>query len=304
MKKTAIIMNPKSGRGDVLKNWSEYRETVFHLFDNFNEFLTERKNHALELAQSLIKEKYEKFVVVGGDGTLHEVVNGLLQSEVKEQDLPTLCMIDGGTACDFSRTLYKKRKSDMALRLITSSKTISVDVGRVELNSCEKPIYFINSSSFGLGGTVAKEIHMSRSDKMSKMNYLMTSLKHVWQSRPVNVTVRVGGRVLYKGNTFNVFVSNGMYSGGGMVWAPDAQIGDGQLDLTIIKDIPRQIFFVISPLVYLKALHKVKAVILRRVSGVEVHSDLETDMELDGEPYAAQTARYSVLHKALRFSII
>lgn len=293
-------MNPKSGKGNVLKNWSKYREIASHLFDDFDEFLTEGKGHASEIAKSLAEEKYEKIIVVGGDGTLHEVVNGILQSE---GDLPILCMIDGGTACDFSRTLYRKRKSDMILRLMTSSKTLSVDVGKVEIDSLEKPIYFINSSSFGLGGTVAKEIHLNRSDKMSTMNYLVTSLKHVWQSQPVNVTVKIGEELLYKGNTYNVFVSNGMYSGGGMAWAPYAQIGDGQLDLTIIKNVPKQIFFVISPLVYLKALHKMKTVILKQVSEVEVSSQLNTDMELDGEPYRAKSAKYSVLRKVLRFSI-
>lgn len=294
-------MNPKSGKGSVLKNWSKYRETASHLFDDFDEFLTEGKGHASEIAKSLAEEKYEKIIVVGGDGTLHEVVNGVLQSE---GDLPILCMIDGGTACDFSRTLYRKRKSDMILRLMTSSKTLSVDVGKVEIDSLEKPIYFINSSSFGLGGTVAKEIHLNRSDKMSTMNYLVTSLKHVWQSQPVNVIVKTKEDVLYKGDTYNVFVSNGMYSGGGMAWAPYAQIGDGQLDLTVIKNVPKQIFFFISPLVYLKALHKMKTVILKQVSEVEVSSQLNTDMELDGEPYRAKSAKYSVLHKALRFSVI
>jgi YegS/Rv2252/BmrU family lipid kinase len=233
-------------------------------------------------------------VVVGGDGTINEVVNGVAGTGAE------LAVIHAGTAEDFGRTHGLPDRFDDAVRVALEGEPRTIDLGRVAFAGGER--LFANVSSTGMSGAVAR-----RANGMTKalggratFYYALTREFLVWKN--TEVTVRVDGAER-RGRMHDVIVANGRWHGGGMKLAPDARPDDGLFDVVTIGDASKLDFVTTSPKLYSgKYLAHPKVEALRGAT-VEVESAEPMPIELDGEPVGTTPARFEVVPGALRVRV-
>ena len=173
-------------------------------------------------------------MLVGGDGTVNEVVNGIGGEHGVE-----LAVIARGTGWDFVRTYGIPRGLDEAIAVALQGRTRTVDVGRATYrawNGGESSSYFANIASAGMSGAVAKRANETTKALGGKVSYLWATFAVFSRWRNSEVTVDVDGETR-RGRMHDVVVANGRYFGGGMMICPDAKPDDGLLDVLLIGDL-------------------------------------------------------------------
>jgi diacylglycerol kinase (ATP) len=238
-------------------------------------------------------------VAVGGDGTLNEVVNGIAGRDVELATIPL------GTGMDFGRTYGLPKKFDDAVRVALEGATRTVDAGRVDYRTWEGTAaqrWFANVGSVGMSGAVAQ-----RANGMSKalggkvtFFYALTRVFFEWENTEVRVTFDGGER---RGRMHDVIVANGVWHGGGMMLAPNAEPDDGVFDVVLIGDVSRTDFLTTAPKIY-KGRHVAhpKVEVLRS-ERVVVDADEHLPIELEGEQVGTTPATFEVVRAALRVRV-
>jgi len=236
-------------------------------------------------------------VAVGGDGTVNEVVNGLVGAETAE-----LAVIPRGTGGDFVRTFGIPSKLDDAVRIALDGKTRTIDVGRASYDRWvggPGEAFFANIASAGMSGAVAKRTNESTSSPLGgKVAYLWSTVAVFvrWQNTEIRVTVDGETR---SGQMFDVIVANCRYLAGGMKITPDASPDDGLFDVLLIGDLTKRDLLVTLPKTYRgRHLPHPKAELLRGAV-VEVDAPQPLPVELDGEQPGTTPVRFEVDPKAL-----
>jgi len=234
-------------------------------------------------------------VVVGGDGTMNEVVNGAVETTAEIAILPS------GTGQDFGRTHAIPTGFDDAVRVVLEGETRTVDAGRVTLGDATR--YFANVGSAGMSGSVAR-----RANSMSKrlggratFFYALTREFLAWQN--TQVTVTLDGAEEHRGAMHDVIVAIGRWHGGGMKLAPDASHDDGLFDVVFIGDVNKLDFLTTAPKLYSgKYLSHAKVDHVRSAT-VEIDAAEPLPVEVDGEPIGTTPARFEVVPAALRIRV-
>ena len=234
-------------------------------------------------------------VVVGGDGTMNEVVNGAAATGAEIAILPN------GTGQDFGRTHAIPTAFDDAVRVALDGETRTIDVGRVTLDGETR--YFANVGSAGMSGSVAR-----RANAMSKrlggratFFYALTLEFLAWQN--TEVTVRLDGGEERRGAMHDVIVAIGRWHGGGMKLAPDASQDDGLFDVVLIGDVNKLDFLTTAPKLYSGTYLAHPKVDHVRSAMVEIDAVAPLPIEVDGEPIGTTPARFEVVPAALRIRV-
>jgi len=255
--------------------------------------LSERPGHLTELARSAAAT-HDLLVVVGGDGTLNEVVNGVAGTGVE------LAILPAGTGQDFGRTYGIPTRFDDAVRLALAGAATEIDLGRASFGGRER--YFANVGSVGMSGAVAK-----RANSMSKafggratFYYALVREFLAWSNIEVTVTFDGGER---RGPMHDVIVANGQWHGGGMWLAPEARFDDGLFDIVVIGDVSKLDFVTTSPKLYKGGHVGHPRVEVLRSAWLEVDAARPLLVELEGEPVGTTPARFEVVPRALRVRV-
>ncbi|HEY6963151.1 MAG TPA: diacylglycerol kinase family protein [Gaiellaceae bacterium] len=277
--KTVFLVNPASDNGATGKRWPELAHRAARLGLQGETLFSERPGHLIELARQAVDGGATLVVAVGGDGTLNEVVNGVATRDVDIATIPI------GTGMDFGRTYGIPTKFDAAVRVALDGETRTVDAGRVRYRTWggeDAERWFANVGSVGMSGAVAQ-----RANAMSKalggkatFFYALTRVFLEWENTEVTVRFDDGER---RGRMHDVVVANGVWHGGGMKLAPDAQPDDGMFDVVLIGDVSKVDFLTTAPKIY-KGTHvrhpKVEVV---RTASVAVDAEETLPIELEGE---------------------
>lgn len=286
-RRTVFLVNPASANGATGKRWPELRRRAAELGLRGEELLSQAPGQLTEAARA---SGNAFLVVVGGDGTLNEVVNGAVGTEAEIAVLPA------GTGQDFCRTHGIPSRFDDAVRVALDGATRRIDLGRVELAGGSR--YFANVGSVGMSGAVAR-----RANGMSKrlggratFYYALTREFLAW--RNTEVTVRLDG-VERRGRMHDVIVANGSQHGGGMKLAPDASQDDGLFDVVLIGDVDKLDFITTSPRLYTGTYLAHPKVEHLRSASVAVEAAEPLPLEVDGEPIGVTPARFEVVPRAL-----
>jgi diacylglycerol kinase (ATP) len=236
-------------------------------------------------------------VAVGGDGTMNEVVNGLMQRD----EPPVLAVIPLGTGMDFVRTYGIANRFEDAVGVAAGDGVRTIDVGRVEHSRGAR--YFANVGSVGMSAAVAQ-----RANGMSKalggkatFFYALTRVFLEWQNTPISVDLGDGTR--REARMHDVIVANGRWHGGAMMLAPDAEPDDGLFDVILIGDINKRDFVTTAPKIYKGTYLAHPKVELLRARAVSVEAPERLPIELDGEQVGATPARFEVVPRALRVRV-
>lgn len=233
-----IVVNRVAAAGRVRRHWRQLRQAIERHLEHYEIHFTEYPAHAIELAEGLASQGHRRFISVGGDGTTHEVLTGILRAAPADGSV-TLGVVPMGTGGDFKRLLRRNRTPFEALEAIAHSKPRRVDVGRVRFatnaNETDER-YFLNSTSFGLGGLVDKLVNETPKVLGGKTSFYVATMRALAQYRSTRVRLEIDGMHVGDHDIANVFVANGRYTGGGMLVAERAMLNDGFFDVSLIPD--------------------------------------------------------------------
>jgi YegS/Rv2252/BmrU family lipid kinase len=256
----------------------------------------------IELAERAARDGADLVVAVGGDGTLNEAVNGLMQAGSTTE----LATIPLGTGMDFVRTYAIPNRFEDAVRTALSGTTRTIDVGRVSYRTWDgqdAERYVANVGSVGMSAAVAQ-----RANGMSKalggkatFFYAMVRVFLEWQNTLVRVELDDGEQ--REARMHDVIVANGRWHGGAMLLAPEAQPDDGLFDVVLIGDINKRDFVTTAPKIYKGTYLAHPKVDLLRAKSVTVDAPERLPIELDGEQVGTTPARFKIVPRALRIRV-
>ncbi|MBN1158446.1 MAG: diacylglycerol kinase family lipid kinase [Bacteroidales bacterium] len=292
-----VVVNPNAGKRKGQKDWKEISSCFMKYGFTFEARFTRAVRHAIELTVEAIQEGYRKIIVVGGDGTMNEVVNGIFLQHVCPTTDIELAMITVGTGNDWGRMFGIPSDYVQAIQVIREHKMHLQDAGMIYyFNGTEREKrYFINIAGLGFDAVVVRRTNLQKErGRNGKMLYMLNLLRSLVFYRSTSTEVEIDG-LRIKNNTFTISIGIGKYSGGGMMQTPKALPDDGLFDITVVKQIGKG-----DLLLNLKKLYNGSILEHPKIEGykgkrIVIDSDPLIHVEADGE---------SLGHSPIEFQII
>ncbi len=301
MSETVFLVNPASANGTTGRRWPEIAHKAAAAGLEGDALISEHRGQLGQLARQAAEGGAGLLVVVGGDGALNEVANGLTGLA----EPPALGLLPRGTGGDFARTFGIPNDVARAARIAADGDTLAIDLGRITYRAWdghEAEAVFANVASAGMSGAIAQRANRTSKAMGAKASYLWATLAVFsgWSAVEMRLTVDGESR---SGKMFDVVVANGRYFGGGMKMCPDAMPADGLLDVVTIGDVTKRDLVMTMPKIYRGThLPHPRAEALRgRV--VTLETDEPVPVELDGEQPGTSPVRFEVLPGALRLRV-
>lgn len=299
VKSVAIILN-----GISLKKEYFYtkilpalqQEVDVHVYE------TRTKHDAVALASKAVDKHYDVICAAGGDGTLNQVVNGMLAGNENNSKLPVLGLIPLGSGNDFARTVNIKPEASLIRNLLAAHKPKPVDVGRITFTGeADTPgCYFINIADVGMGPEVVKHVLASGRAFGSLIAYYAAIIKTFFTYRPEEITLQTP---LWKWNGCirSVAVANGRFFGNGLGIAPDASVDDGRFSCFIAGKVSVLDFIIQNGRLRSgkRAIHD--EIEYREASEVMITALQKLPVEADGELVGNLPVKIEMLPGRLKF---
>jgi diacylglycerol kinase (ATP) len=299
MTPVVFLVNPASANGSKGRRWAELAHVAAGRGLTGDVFFSEGRGHLTELARNAVDGGATLLVVVGGDGSLHEVADGIVGRDVE------VAVLMRGTGMDFARTYGIPTDAEQAFDVALHGDTREVDVGRVTYHAWaggEQVEHLVNVGSVGMSADTARRANTRSKALGGKLTFFLTLVESFLRWRNVDMRVRVGDETR-SGKMTSVVVANGQYHGGSMWLAPEAQPDDGLLDVVVIGDINKADFVRSVGRIY-KGTHLTHPKIdLLRGPRVEVDADQPIPLELDGEQPGTTPAAFEIVPRALRIRV-
>ncbi|MGC1122701.1 MAG: diacylglycerol kinase family protein [Candidatus Methanofastidiosia archaeon] len=282
------IVNPVAGK--TCKYWPAIK-SVFHDMEyDFEVQYTEERGHATAIAAQ--NNGFDVIASVGGDGTLNEIVNGIMGRDIVLSVIPT------GTGNDFVKSAGLLTDCITASRSISQDVIRRVDAGCVTFSGGKR--YFIGVAGMGFDGLVSKTTSQVSKPKMGTVPYVMGILKHLADYKSVDISLTVDDLRIDQKVMF-VDVANGKYVGAGMNIAPHAEVDDGLFDVIVIGDLSRLESLMKLPTLYRGTHLNNPKVGAFRGRHVELESTQPLSIHVEGEYIGDTPATFDMYEKALKF---
>lgn len=308
MKLLLFIINEKAGNGRAQKKWSKLKNVLDEKQIKHRSFYTKYPLHAEELARHLCstyKNKIEAIIAVGGDGTIHEVVNGMI-------DYPTVKIgyIPAGSGNDFSRGFLVPKSPVEALSFLLMNKQSDgkrFDIGRCQVNGLSKSRYFVNSVGTGFDAAVSKLTNESKLKKylnrigLGSLAYVGALIRLLFTYQLTTIEVMMDGKTFKYEKVWFATISNQPYYGGGMKIAPNADTSDGLFDITIVHNLSRLKLLFVFTTVFFGKHTRFKEVVQHKGEKVSIVSDANMLVHADGELIGHVPMQVEVQHQKLCF---
>jgi YegS/Rv2252/BmrU family lipid kinase len=297
-----VLVNPNAGKRKGEKDWHEIAAQLTSAGIKYKYVFTEHRGHAVLLTREYIENGYRNIVVVGGDGTLNEVVNGIFMQDKIATNEITLAMIPVGTGNDWCRMFPIPGDYKQAIGLINKHKIFVQDTGAIKYISkegSEKTRYFINMAGMGFDALVAKKTNKQKElGKSNPLSYVVNIFSSLFSYTNTRVTILLDKEKITS-DIFSMSVGICQYNGGGMKQAPGALPDDGLFDLTIIKPIGK--FKIIRNIIKLfdGSFTQMPEVSTYRSTKIIIHSEPKMYMEADGESLGHTPFVFNILTQSL-----
>jgi diacylglycerol kinase (ATP) len=294
--KIAIILN------GISRNKKRFYGNIYpELQQKFNTTVLETRfaGHAESLAAQTINEKYDVVMAAGGDGTLHQVVNGLLRNETAA--LPILGIIPLGTGNDFARTCSLKPNVAQITDLIKSSDPKLTDIGQIRcVDKDGRPVtrYFINVCSVGMGPEVVRRLMKSNRAWGADITYYSSIISTFFSHHPAEVSHKTISSE-WKGKARVIAIANGQSFGNELYVAPDAVVDDGIFSSFIAGEIPLLKFLLLLQMVRSRKKIVDPRIHYQSLEKVELTSSNPCMLEGDGEIEGFLPATITILPRKI-----
>jgi diacylglycerol kinase (ATP) len=297
-----IIANPASGRGrseaklrgieTALREWGlEYRILP-----------TTGPGHAAEAAAAALRDGDRFLVAAGGDGTVHEVVNGMFAGDRPIAPDAVLGVLAAGSGSDFVKSFGIPGDAVRAARHLTGDAVRTIDVGKVTLadGAATTVKYFSNIAEAGLGGAVVARASRLPA-ALARARYFFGFWLTLPRFRPATVRLDADGQA-FEWLAHNVVVANCRFYGGGMQISPKSEPDDGRLDVLVMTG-PKSDAYTTLPRMYRGTHLPHRNIAELRASRVTIETDVPFPIEADGEVLGTTPATFEVIPRALRLKV-
>jgi len=282
MKTITIIANRKYKKAVQLKKKLSKLLLIDFLIDDK---LTDYHGHSTQLTLDAMNENADIIIAAGGDGTLNEVVNGIMQATDEQRNKVVLALFPLGTGNDFARTANIKNSVEELANLIKLGNSRKIDLGYVEFQNEKNEKtgrYFDNIAEIGVGAKTVEIVNKSNKFLGSTATFLLGVIKAFGGYKKQSVHL-ITPDLQWVGKVVALCVANGRYFGSGLGIAPGANLNSGKLNLVVVGNIS-----IIHFLKYLPSLRKLKPIIHPEVhyhiiDSCNVFSEERYPLEMDGE---------------------
>ncbi len=277
-RRIGVILNPTAGSGRSLAQLPRIAATLSRLRCAHHVHVTTAAGEATFVARAFADRGYRLVVAVGGDGTVNEVLNGLLAS-VSDTALGVL---PAGRGSDFARGTSSGDGLELTLERLVGGRCRRIDIGRADFDDGSTRA-FINVAGLGFDAVVAQRAARSRLPGAT-LAYLTALGTTLTRYRNIDVSIAADDQQ-FAGPVCSVLAANGRYFGGGMVIAPTADLSDGSLDLAILGDLSKMDLIRNVPKVYRGTHVHHPKFMTRKARSVRVdsHPSQRALVQLDGE---------------------
>ncbi|MDX8359238.1 diacylglycerol kinase family lipid kinase [Cytobacillus sp. IB215316] len=309
MKILFFIVNIAAGNGKAKTIWNEVKQELGKQNIEYRSFLTKSPGHAEHLAKGIVKRhpwKVAGIVVVGGDGTMHEVINGLAGTSNIN-----VGFISAGSGNDFARGYSVPQAPIEALKHIIDDKEPShslFDLGQYTIsNPLKKVRYFVNNLGVGFDAEISSKANQSYLKKrlnkigLGSLIYVIILIQSLFTYKRTDVTITIDGNIHRFQNVWFITVSNQAYYGGGMKIAPLAQPDDGILDVTIVHNVSRIKLLAVFMSVFFGLHTKFKGVNMKSGECIDISSRDSLLVHADGEIVGMSPVNVKIQNKAVSF---
>ena len=284
-----FIVNPRAGSGKTMCEWLPAEKELERAGVRYVTAMTDHKRHATSLAMEACQQGYRKIIAVGGDGSLHEVFNGICRwCDNSNCDISAcyIGVIPIGSGNDWIKSLGVEKDAKAALECVCRSEYRMMDVIRVE-SSGSRVCYMANVGGTGFDSHVCLRVNSQKeSGKRGKLIYLNSLIYTIATLRSIRVACYADGKMVFSGDCYSIALGNGRYSGSGMRQVPAAEIDDSLVDYLIIPRLPLGRIMLEAPRLFTGTINESRYVISGQCKSFKVmplDSESEDVLELDGE---------------------
>ncbi|MDP4105598.1 MAG: diacylglycerol kinase [Bacillota bacterium] len=288
MKRARLIYNPTSGREILKRNLPDILQKLEIAGYEASCHATTGAGDATNAAKVAVEREYDVVIAAGGDGTIHEVVNGIAEQKFR----PRLGIIPGGTTNDFARALQIPRDIGAAVDIIVKGDTIPVDIGRIN----DK--YFINIAGGGRITELTYEVPSKLKTMLGQLAYYLKGMEMLPSINATDLRIEYDGK-LFEGEVMLFLVGLTNSIGGFEKLAPDSSINDGLFSLLILKKINLADFIRIATLALRGEHVNDPNVIYTQANHIKVKSMEKVQLNLDGEFGGLLPAEFENLYRHL-----
>lgn len=296
-----LIVNPNSGTKKFSNSWQQIQRILNDRNIDYSFSITEQSKDEIQLVDSAVRQGFRKIISVGGDGTLHHVVNGILRQRYVKSSEIALGVIPLGTGNDWIKTYGIPNSLGESIDILEANCTTFQDVGCIEQTNGNIE-YFNNIAGIGYDGYVIEQLKKLK--RFGSIGYLLSGLQGLLFYKKSNYQITFHQRTIEE-KCLMVLVGIGRFSGGGMQMTKDADPKDGLLDVTIVKD-----FSFWDLVLNLSKLYNGQIVHHKKVENYKVTSikiqELDSQngfVEADGELVGKGFLNVSILPKAIQILV-
>tara|TARA_R110002073_G_scaffold279026_1_gene443031 strand:- start:291678 stop:292589 length:912 start_codon:yes stop_codon:yes gene_type:complete len=228
-----IIVNPTAGNGLAKKKWNHIVSVLNSQKIQYHFDFSSYQHHEKELVHKALVNGYRKFISVGGDGTLHHIVNGVMDQKIVDPSTIKIGVIPLGTGNDWIKTYKIPKNIEKAVAIIKSEKRIAQDIGQLELLNTKQCIYFNNLAGLGFDAFVVK--NNMKYKKIGALSYLISGLISFFSYQKSKLLIEFNSKIISTPSLLSL-VGICKFSGGGMQLTENVDPSDGLFDITIAKN--------------------------------------------------------------------
>ncbi len=308
-----VIVNPASADGANRENWPKVASDLRTHFGPFAVEFTQSVGHARSIAVDAARKGTRLIIACGGDGTISEVANGIIDSNAEAE----LGILPAGTGSDFRRSLGVSKNVAEAARSLRQGRTKTIDavrVGFINEDGERETRFSINVASFGMSTEVLDRAASGGAKKWvpaftprkvtSKLSYAAATVQTTFTATPADVFVQIDDEPERRLRVAELCVANARYYGGAMKIAPDAKLDDGRFDVVSIGDATSFRLLTNAPRLYFGAhlrMSEVTHALAKRLVARPANKDKEVRVELDGEVVGRLPCTFEIVPRTLRF---
>jgi YegS/Rv2252/BmrU family lipid kinase len=302
--KWLAIVNPVSGGN---KNEKQSAIIISHLQQkgiNPEIKTTHEKGSAIQLTKEGIENGHQNIIVIGGDGTLNEVINGVMLQQAMPSSAISIAMFSLGTGNDFIRTFGISKNHIKTTEMLLQGNTKTIDVGWVQYQNNNKTAsrYFINVLGMAFDGAVTESANSTKG-AIGKLTYLKSVVATLFKYEPTTMRVLVDDKEVANETLFCLNIGNCKYSGGGMRMVPDALPDDGLFDITLMRPLPTLTALGNLHRLFNGTIYKLKEATHLRGKKLTVYSNPPICAEAEGEFLGWSTFEVAIIPKAIKIMV-
>ena len=295
-----IIVNPSSGNRNISEQWEEIQQLLKTKKIDFSFAFTQFSKHEIELVDEAIQNGFRNIISIGGDGTLHHVVNGIMQQRyVKTSDI-TIAVIPQGTGNDWIKTYNIPNDIEKAIEIISKKKTILQDIGILETEN-NIVSYFNNVAGLGYDGYIVNKLKTLK--RFGSIAYLLSGLAGLLFYKKSVLKIIFDDKTIETKCLMTIF---GLckFSGGGMQFTKDVNSSDGLFDITIAKNLNLfDLVFNLPKLYSGKIVHHKKVETYKTKEITVIPKTTKPFIQADGELIGTGKISVKIIEKAIKFII-